>query len=229
MIISHEHKFIFVKTVKTAGTSIEAFLSEHCGPNDVLTPVRPPVQGHKPRNYEGFAYPILDVFQKPFGPLSDLRHGFARRKKFYPHMPAWRIQKRVTPQVWDNYFKFCVERNPWDKVLSHYHMHAARRGGSLTLDQYLAAGKFPINYVRYTDASRRRIIVDRVVRYENLMSELAEVFARINVPFEGTLGARAKSEYRADRTPYQSVFNENQRRIVEKAFAREIELHGYQF
>ena len=108
-------------------------------------------------------------------------------------------------------------------------MHAARRGGSLTLDQYLAAGKFPINYVRYTDASRRRIIVDRVVRYENLMSELAEVFARINLPFEGTLGARAKSEYRADRTPYQSVFNENQRRIVEKAFAREIELHGYQF
>ena len=31
MIISHEHKFIFLKTKKTAGTAIEAALSELCG------------------------------------------------------------------------------------------------------------------------------------------------------------------------------------------------------
>src|SRR5256714_8557178 len=229
MIISYEHKFIFVKTVKTAGTSIEVFLSRYCGPDDVLTPVVPPVEGHEPRNHEGVVYPALDVFKPPFGPLSDLRHPFRKRKKFYHHMPAWVIQKRVSPEIWKHYFKFCVERNPWDKVLSHYHMHSARQGGSLTLDQYLAVGKFPVNYVRYTDFCGKNIIVDRVVRYENLMPELVEVFARINVPFEGTLGAKAKSEYRADRTPYQLVFNENQRRIVEKAFAREIELHGYRF
>ena len=32
MIVSHEHKFIFLKTKKTAGTSIELALSELCGP-----------------------------------------------------------------------------------------------------------------------------------------------------------------------------------------------------
>src|SRR5437762_6689028 len=42
MIISHKHKFIFIKTVKTAGTSLEVFLSQHCGPDDVLTPFAPP-------------------------------------------------------------------------------------------------------------------------------------------------------------------------------------------
>ena len=32
MILSHEHKFIFLRTKKTAGTSIELALSELCGP-----------------------------------------------------------------------------------------------------------------------------------------------------------------------------------------------------
>lgn len=68
-----------------------------------------------------------------------------------------------------------------------------------------------------------------MVHYENLLPELTEVFARINVPFEGTLGVRAKSEYWTDRTPHQSVFSDEQRRIVDKAFVREIELHGYRF
>src|SRR5207248_8898002 len=42
------------------------------------------------------------------------------------------------PGIWNSYFKFCVDRNPWDKVLSHYHMHAYRLGGALSLDQYFA-------------------------------------------------------------------------------------------
>ena len=108
-------------------------------------------------------------------------------------------------------------------------MHAAREGGLLSLDEYLARGRFPLNYFRYTDRSDKKIIVDRVVRYENLLAELDEVLAHLNIPFNGTLDVAAKSQYRADRRPYQEVFNHEQRRIVEKAFAKEIELHGYRF
>jgi hypothetical protein len=122
-----------------------------------------------------------------------------------------------------------VERNPWDKVLSHFNMHAAREDSPLSLDEYLARGRFPINYFRYTDRSEREIIVDRILRYENLPAELSEIFAQLNIPFDGTLGVTAKSEYRTDRRPFQQVFNEDQRRIVEKAFAKEIESHGYRF
>jgi hypothetical protein len=144
-------------------------------------------------------------------------------------MPAREVKQRVPAAVWSSYFKFCVERNPWDKVLSHYNMHAAREGGGLSLDEYLARGRFPINDFRYLDRSRTKIIVDRIVRFENLLGELIEIFAQLNIPFDGTLGVAAKSGYRVDRRPYQKVFNEQQRRIVEKAFAKEIELHGYRF
>src|SRR5438477_11385264 len=88
------------------------------------------------------------------------------------------------------------------------------------LRPYLRRGKFPINYPRYTNPSGSRIIVDRVVRYENLTNELAAVFARLNLPFEGDLGIRKKGHFRTDRTPYQSVLNLKQRRIVERVFAR---------
>jgi len=108
-------------------------------------------------------------------------------------------------------------------------MHAAREGGSLSLDEYLARGRFPINYFRYTDRCGKKVIVDRILRYENLIGELGEVFSKLKIPFEGTLGVQAKSEYRTDRRPYQKVFNEEQRRIVENAFSKEIELHGYRF
>jgi hypothetical protein len=229
MILSHKYKFIFIKTAKTAGTSIEVFLSRYCGPEDILTPITPAIEGHQPRNYEGFINPIPELLERPDKFFSALQHSIISREKFYRHMPASEARKRVPGEVWNSYFKFCVERNPWDKVLSHYHMHAAREGGSLSLDEYLARGRFPINYFRYTDRAGTRVIVDRILRYENLMAELGEIFSQLNIPFDGTLGVAAKSEYRTDRRPYQQVFNDEQRRIVEKAFANEIELHGYQF
>ena len=229
MILSHQHKFIFIKTAKTAGTSIEVFLSRQCGPKDIVTPIAPPVEGHQPRNYEGVINPIPQILQRPGKIFSALQRAVTSREKFYNHMPALEVKNRIPADIWNGYFKFCVDRNPWDKVLSHYHMHAAREGGALSLDEYLARGRFPINYFRYTDRSGTKIIVDRVLRYENLLAELGEVFSQLNIPFDGTLGVAAKSEYRTDRTPYQEVFNDEQRRIVEKAFAKEIQLHGYQF
>jgi hypothetical protein len=151
MILSHEHKFIFIKTAKTAGTSIEVFLSKQCGPDDIVTPIAPPVEGHHARNYEGFINPLPEILERPAKIFSALRHSFISREKFYNHMPAREVKHRVPADVWNGYFKFCVERNPWDKVLSHYHMHAAREGGSLSLDEYLARGRLPVNYFRYTD------------------------------------------------------------------------------
>jgi hypothetical protein len=229
MILSHKYKFILIKTAKTAGTSIEVFLSKHCGPKDIVTPIAPPIEGHQPRNYEGFINPVPEILQRPGKIFSISRHAITSRDKFYNHMPAYEVRNRVPADVWNSYFKFCVERNPWDKVLSHYHMHAALEGGSLSLDEYLARARFPINYFRYTDRAGTKIIVDRVVHYENLLAELDEVFSQLGIPFNRTLGVTAKSEYRTDRRPYQEIFNQEQRKIVEDAFIKEIELHGYDF
>jgi hypothetical protein len=41
VIVSHKHKFIFLKTNKAAGTSTEMALSRFCGPDDIITSFGP--------------------------------------------------------------------------------------------------------------------------------------------------------------------------------------------
>ena len=201
MVISHEYKFIFIKTLKTAGTSIEVFLSDKCAESDVFTPIIPPVAPHRPRNYGDF----------------------------YNHIPAFELRRKISADIWDSYFKFAVERNPWDKTLSRYHMLNPQGDESMTFDEYLAKGELPLNFPRYMGIECRDIIVDRVLRYENLNEELGHVFAQLGISFDGSLGVRAKGNHRLDRRPYQEIYTQEQKQIVADAFSKEIALHGYTF
>ena len=230
MIISHKYKFIFIKTVKTAGTSIEIFLSQCCGENDVLTPIWPHVGPHRARNYQGIWNPFPQIIQNKARGIKGIFRNILQQKKFYNHIPASLVKQRIPRKVWNSYFKFCVERNPWDKTLSHYHMENDRAGGGISLDDYIEKGKFCfcINYPRYTD-SNGLLLVDKVVKYELLMDELEIVFQELGIPFGGSLGVRAKSEHRKNRRPYQEVFSDKQKDVIERVFTKEIEMHVYLF
>lgn len=228
MIISHKYKFIFIKTVKTAGTSIETYLSQICGEDDIVTPIFPHVKPHIARNYTGYFNPIPEFL---LNRGRDLRQCFRKlydRQKFYNHIPAQLVKYRVPVRIWNTYFKFCVERNPWDKTLSHYFMQKYRSNGQLSLEDYFEQKDFCLNHPIYTD-HRGRILVDRVVKFEELNPSLSEIFSYLNVPFSGTLSVKAKSEYRDNRTPYCDVLSDEQRAIVSKVFEKEIAMHGYSF
>ena len=60
MIICHKYKFIFIKTRKTAGTTIELNLSLVLPDDAVVTPFGRPEAGHRPRNYVGLWNPIVN-------------------------------------------------------------------------------------------------------------------------------------------------------------------------
>jgi len=200
MIISHKYRFIFIKTIKTAGTSIEAWLSPHCGPEDVFTPIVPPEAGHEARNYQGF----------------------------YNHMSAWKIREAVEPDIWKGYFKFCVERNPWDKTVSDFCMANERAGSRYQFADYFRRGRFCSSWELYTDVDGS-LLVDRVLRYEQLDQQLGEVFLQLGIPWQGQLNVWAKSGYRTDRKPYQQWYTQEQAAMVGKVFAEEIRTFEYAF
>lgn len=229
MIISHKFRFIFIKTWKTAGTSIEVFLSRACGETDVVTPIHPVEAEHRSRNYQGYFNPLPEIlFRETSSTKRTLRDLF-HRNRFYNHVPARIVRTRVRRTLWDSYFKFCVERNPWDKTLSHYYMLNDRRGGNLSFDQYIQMGRYCINYPQYMDKSGKRVLVDRVLRYESLDQDLSNVFNALGVPFNGTLGVRAKGGHRRDRRSYREAFPARYRDTVEQIFRKELDLHGYSF
>lgn len=202
MIISHKYRFIFIKTRKTAGTSIEVFLSQHCGSNDILTPIYPHVKPHVARNYDGY----------------------------FNHISASVVRSSVGNELWENYFTFCVERNPWDKTLSYYHMLNARQGGGLTLADYFLTSDFCTDYQAYTEPDNpSKIIVDHVVKYDSLNGELGVIFEMLGVPYNGSLGVYVKSEYRTDKRPYKELYSKNQAKIIEEAFKNEIDLFDFRF
>ncbi len=241
MIISHKHKFIFIKTRKTAGTSIEIFLSKYCGEFDIISPTSEHIDGHIPRNYTGFWNPLPEVIknQRRIDKQRRTKMVFRKRakriikqlllkKNYYSHIPAIEVRRRLTKDVWNNYYKFCVERNPFDKTLSHYHWINHRAGGNRTFEEYINRASFCTDYDNYTDQNGI-ILVDKIIKYESLAEELGWLFNKFDIPFDGTLGVSAKSDFRKDRRPYQEVYTDKQKAVIEKAFEKEIKLFGYKY
>jgi len=200
VIVSHKYKFIFIKTHKTAGTSIEVCLSQFCGPDDIVTRIAPHVPPHRPRNAAGF-----------------INHTTAREAR-----------KKLGHDIWNEYFVFCVERNPWDKTVSDYWMARHRAGQRLKWERYIARKRFPVDWKMYCDPTGE-LIVDRVLRYDRLNEHLGEVCRQLGIPWEGALTVHAKSEYRKNRKHYSTYYTPEQRQIVADAFAREIALFGWTF
>lgn len=214
VIISHKYRFIFAKRPKTAGTSIEVLLSPLCGPDDVVTPLNQPEEGHEPRNYEF----LLKPSSAGGMPAS-----------FLEHLPAWFLAKYL-PEYWSQYFSFCVERNPWDKLVSAYHFHMARPTANpdLSFSTFLPYGMKAHGARDYTD-DEGRVLVDRVLRYEHLDAELATVFRRLGIPFSGHLHVRAKGHHRPSNDDYRSYYDSSTHEIVARNYAWEIDRFGYTF
>lgn len=229
MIVCHRYELIFVKSLKTAGTSIEVAIGSQCGPDDIVTPIFPAIPGHHARNWRASFMPFREV--RSMADLKKNLRELARRDRFYNHIPARFARARLPNRIWESYLKICVERNPWDKTLSHFHMFRnaewhQRYNPNLTLDAYLDNGIFCRNLPFYCDV-KGEIIVDRIVRYDRLEEDLTKILRDRGMPFDGL--PQAKSGLRNDRRSYKEILTSAQAERIKDAFATEIDLHGWEY
>lgn len=226
MIISHSHRYIFIKSEKTAGTSIEAALSKHCTGDDTVTPL-----GDYWFNRDEKGAWI---------------HSAMNADGFSQHDPAAEVKRKVPPEIWTDYFKFSIARNPWDRVVSYYSWDARIRKQlkptrrwyhrlGLPFDefrdtrrlfhQYAASGDWTTNdrFYLIDDA----LCVDFVIRYERLGDDLAEVCRRVGLPAVAL--PHLKSGLREGAHAYSDYYDGPSRRIVAERHHNDIRLFGYEF
>ena len=236
MIISHKHKFIFIKTRKTAGTSLEIALGDHCGPKDIITRismederVRRKISLRGAQNYRiSFAFYTWQDWKNL------LIKG--RFKRFENHDTAEKIKSFITEEQWNDYFKFCFERNPWDKMVSHYYWKKSFYQ-LVNFEEYISRGESgKITGFLETINSRDqysldgKVAVDKIYKYEEMDQALSDITSRLGLSNPLKMpNYRAKGQHREEKQDMRSLLNDDHIQWIAEKFAQEIELLNYKF
>lgn len=229
MIISHKYKFIFIKTHKTAGSSMEMALGPLCGPEDIVTPMESNAESGIPKNFHpdtliGRAYAKSKLLRKCVN-----RHSPVVSPWYYEHMPATRVRELIGRDVWDSYHKFCFERNPWDKVVSYYNWKKFGQEKSLPDFKTWVMEKthrLPLDGRLYFDGDR--CLMDEVLEYDGFIAAFTGLCQRLGIPFDGTM-PREKTDITSGKVDYREFYDDETRGKVAGEFHREIGLMGYVF
>jgi len=230
MIISHLHRFIFIKTNKSGSTSIEAAISQLCGPDDIITPFREDNeqyrQGNRPQNYR------IDHPLKPKRPLWRKLLGRPERYYhasvgYYEHMPAWRVRAYLGEDSWNRYFKFAFDRNPWDRQISWYFYKTKSKAQRPSFERFMASRQhaYVDNYQLY--AIDGTPTMDFIGRYEQLEQDLGNVLSMIGL--NNAISLPKTNVTKAREKNYRSYYSADTKALVADWYAREIKLLGYMF
>ena len=198
MILSHRHQFIYIKNRKVAGSSTEAWLGSILGPEDVK-----------------------------IGGSGGIPAQNASSHPSQNHAP-WTYVRDHWPLEWEHYFTWCVERNPWDKMVSFYwhsrQLHPTNPLYSSFKRFVMSNQPSSINdWDHYTEQDQLQ--VDHVVLYH----ELYETVPLLGIPgWEQLKAHRWLADHRPNQ-PYQSYYDVESRQHIAEIYAKPIQEFNFEF
>ena len=140
-------------------------------------------------------------------------------------MPAETIRWMLPRAVWDGSLTFAVERNPFDRTISSYHSNQTFQDRCVPrIGEWIAPRERVSNEPLY--AVGDRVIVDLVMRYESLPTELEMLSERLGVDV-ALPEYRAKGATRQDRRPTREVLSAASIDRIRRARRRDIDVLGY--
>jgi hypothetical protein len=176
----------------------------------------------------------------------------APSKRLIRHGSISDIKAAIDDEIFKNYTKFCVVRNPYDRMLSWYFMFKYGYGDGIWLpdktvgDQVTnevnknannfeefvmlpknhESGFFKRFYANQLDyiSDQKLILVDRILKIENLTNDFDNLAREIG--FEGSLPHVNKT---TDRENYRKYYNDITKSLIFKRFHKDFEYFGYTF
>jgi len=144
---------------------------------------------------------------------------------------SWQYIKDKFPISWDDYHKFTIERNPWDKVVSAYYWHMDSKS-YLTkhgFEHYIdTCNLLPMDWFNYSDDLGP--LVDEMFFFEDMKGMYDSLNDRFNLDIkeDDWRNTKLKSGLRkVDH--YSEIHTEKTIRRVANLFHREIESFGYSY
>lgn len=218
MLVSHSKKFIFVKTIKTASTSVECYFEPFC--------------------FEEGSYEYSHTREESITKYGIV--GFRGRQstgyEYYNHMTIEEIRAKVNNSIFDGYYKFCVVRNPFTRLISLYHMEMrilriTEDDEEVRISRFRnwLAMRYPWDYSLdrfYTIGGE--VQLDYFIKFENLLSDLEEVCHSLDIKFDLNVLRHIK---KGNYTKFESYkyYDEASIALVEKHCQREMSLFNYSF
>jgi len=231
MIVSFSHKFIFIKTIKTAGSSVEHALASICDHNiDVISPDESMDNSGQKIVRQGCNHMIGDK-----GVYNHMR---------YPELIMTGLISR--DQFENDFHKIVICRNPWDQQVSsfwHYQtLNKAYEGLELDEIKPLYLNDFTrfIAEVCYSDHNAQRELYrefyfyengvpyfNSLIKFENLEEDFYTICARLSLP---TISLpRLKTNIRRLPGHYSRYYTESTKQMVAECYPEAIDFFGYTF
>ena len=234
MLISHRKHFIYLKTFKTASTSVEVYFEKYCIP-----------AGEK---WEFTHY--CDSRVSDAG-IIGARGANVVGMGWWNHMLAGEIKNRLKPQIWDDYLKFCNVRNPFQVFISSFfydmylddtqkkkeYFRSLRSSSAkiLKLDNMIIQGfrKYLINIIKkFSEKNSQYMIngevcIDYFIQYENLEEGVEYICEKLDIPFEPEKIPKLNSGFRDYIISEKKFYDDKSIAIINKTFPWLIERFGY--
>jgi hypothetical protein len=224
VMISHEHRFIFIKTKKTAGSSIEEYFEA----NLIGVPEGGFSEATPERVTEGSYVSSRRIYQ---GQVNGL---------LAAHALSRQILRVLGPERFESYIKVSCVRNPWDQIVSFFwwrmSMYPAAHRIMIRLPLILMRVIFRIWFSisrKAIDrlAFTRQLEINgvlpkmRIIHYETMREDIKKISEELGITNLSLEIPKRKMGRRKESVPYQAYYSRSLRDLVAKS--RELDLVNF--